>query len=300
MQFIATGDTPAFEYVKPSIEGLPTPEFENYTYPADLYYTVNTKAMVKDVEYLDQTENATKKWDVIRGAYTEGAITASTRSVIMKDQVQYAVGRLDVNVRVKEETIINDNTKDAPQPVSVPAAGYKLTGVLIGGQKQVGWDFTPIDGATEMTIWDNTMASDIYAKQGTDWGGTNYTLALETKAGAAINIALEFENSGNDFCGVDNNLIPAGSKFYLVAKLDPALYNDQHLEQDPEEEWGPTATVINQVIKQDYVTTVNLIIGENSLKKAYNVVPDLRSPKLEFGLSVDLHWRTGLTFEQTF
>ena len=43
-----------------------------------------------------------------------------------------------------------------------------------------------------------------------------------------------------------------------------------------------------------------MIIGKESLKSAYNVIPDLRSPKLEFGLSVNLEWKEGLTFEQTF
>lgn len=295
-----------FEFVSTSVEGLAVPAISNYTYPARLYYTVNTKSMVKDAEYLSTNDNdANDTWAEVKtaGGYTLGPVAATTRSVIMKDQVQYAVGRLDVNVRVKPETIINDNSKEAEQPVTVPTGGYQLTGVLIGGQKQVGWDFTPIDGAPEMTIWDNIMTSTINATQGSDFAGPNRTLALETKANTSINIALEFVNTGNDFCGVDHNVIPAGTKFYLVAQLDPnpnTTYKEQDPENtthDPDDEWNATDNVIKQVIKQDYVTIVNLTIGANSLKKAYNVVPDLRSPKLEFGLSVDLHWRAGITFD---
>ena len=295
-----------FEFVSTSVEGLAVPAISNYTYPARLYYTVNTKSMVKDAEYLSTNDNTTNDtWAKVKtaGGYTQGPVAATTRSVIMKDQVQYAVGRLDVNVRVKPETIINDNSKEAEQPVTVPTGGYELTGVLIGGQKQVGWDFTPIDGAPEMTIWDNIMTSTIKATQGSDFAGPNRTLALETKANTSINIALEFVNTGNDFCGVDHNVIPAGTKFYLVAQLDPnsnTTYKEQDPENttnDPDDTWNATDNVIKQVIKQDYVTIVNLTIGANSLKKAYNVVPDLRSPKLEFGLSVDLHWRTGITFD---
>ena len=107
-----------------------------------------------------------------------------------------------------------------------------------------------------------------------------------------MNIALEFTNTGNDFVGVDNNIIPAGTKFYLVAQLNPAqgkMYAD------------PVATpTLNSVFTQDYITRVKLTINENSLKSAYNVVPDLRSPKLEFGLSVNLEWQNGLVFEQEF
>lgn len=302
VQYKGNSDEAPFEFVTTSVEGLSVPAISNYTYPARLYYTVNTPSMVLDTEYLKTNDNNTNDtWALVKsaGGYTEGPVAASTRSVIMKDQVQYAVGRLDVNVLVKPETIINDNSKDGEQPVSVPSGGYQLTGVLIGGQKQVFWDFTPNNDAEEMTIWDYSMTSDIYAKQGSSWAGPNRTLALETKAGTSINIALEFVNTGNDFCGVDHNLIPAGTKFYLVANLNPNT-NTQYKEQDPETPWNPGTELIKQVIKQDYVTTVNLTIGANSLKSAYNVVPDLRSPKLEFGLSVDLHWRKGITFDVEF
>ena len=297
----------SFEYVTTSVDGLEVPKITNYTYPARLYYTVNTPAMVRDAEYLSGLGDAKTTWDAIKtdGAYTEKAVQASSRSVIMKDQVQYAVGRLDVAVRVMPETIIEDNSKsvsstgtitDAPQPVTVPSGGYKLTGVLIGGQRQVGWDFTPISTAEEMTIWDNVMSGtrDIMAIQQTDYSSINSTLALETAEDTQINIALEFENTGNDFCGIDHNLIPAGTKFYLVANLKP-----QKLAEGGN--WTATGeTGLNQVFKQDYITTALLTINKNSLKSAYNVVPDLRSPKLEFGLSVDLKWREGLTFEIDF
>lgn len=211
----------------------------------------------------------------------------------MTDQVEYAVGRLDVQVRVKPSATITDNAAPISQPVTVPAGGYKLTGVLIGGQKQVDWEFKPITSATEMTIWDNTMDKDIYAKQQSDYSDPNYTLALETvEKGTgetgAVNIALEFENTGNDFCGVDHNLIPAGTKFYLVARLEPG------------QKEAANPNTISQVFKQDYITTAKLTISENSLKNAYNVIPDLRSPKLEFGLSVNLEWKQGITFEQEF
>ena len=287
----------AFDYVNPSVDGLAVPPIDNYTYPARLYYRANTTSMIKASEYLSTLNNSKSTWDAVKtdGAYSEEAIKADTRSVIMKDQVQYAVGRLDVQVRVKPAATIVDNSKDAPQPVTVPGNGYKLTGVLIGGQKQVDWEFLPISDATEMTIWDKVMTTDIYAKQQEDYSAANYTLALETAAAnpsdetsGAVNIALEFENTGNDFCGVEHNVIPAKTKFYLVARLVPGSATQ------------PTGETLNQVFKQDYITTAKLTISEESLKNAYNVVPDLRSPKLEFGLSVDLKWRPGLTFTMDF
>ena len=293
VQYDADATPAAFKYVTASVDGLAVPSIANYTYPASLYYRVNSPSMVRNSEYLTTSANANATWADVTGKYADGAITPLTRSVIIKDQVQYAVGRLDVQVRVKPETIINDNTKDAPQPVTVPNEGYTLTGVLIGGQKQVGWDFKPI-GSAEMTIWDNVTSgsSPIVAKQQADYSAWNHTLALETEDNTSVNIALEFTNTGNDFVGVDNNIIPAGTKFYLVAQLNPAqgkMYDD------------PEATpTLSSVFTQDYITRVKLTINENSLKSAYNVVPDLRSPKLEFGLSVNLEWQNGLVFEQNF
>ena len=306
-----------FQYIDASSEGLST-SVENYTYPARLYYTVKTPAMVKNEEYLSGLTNTITTWDAIKtgGVYSETAISATTRSVIMKDQVQYAVGRLDVAVRVKPSTTIKDsgsgsddpnNAYKNAQPVTIPANGYTLTGVLIGGQKQVGWDFTPISTATSMTIWDGSMTTydddndgtkePIVAKQQAAYSNINSTLALETAAKETVRIALEFTNEGNDFYGIDHNLIPAGTKFYLVAELKPSNDDEEKTnavtgENNPDN--------LNQVFKQDYITTANLTIGETSLQNAYNVIPDLRSPKLEFGLSVDLKWKKGITFETEF
>jgi len=287
-----------FEYVQPSVDGMAVADVAKYTHPARLYYTINTTSMVKNSEYLFTADVAGKTWTQIQGAYTNGAVTTTTQSVIMKDQVQYAVGRLDVQAQVKTGVTILDSgsgvdgaaDKD-PQPVAVPSAGYKLTGVLIGGQKQVDWQFKPVSTATEMTIYDGNMTSTTAAKSGT-FSDINHTLALETAETAAVNIALEFENTGNDFYGVDHKLIPAGSKFYLVAKLTPAAAISGNITGNPEG--------LTQVFKQDYTTIAKLTIGENSLKNAYNIIPDLRSPKLEFGLSVNLEWKAGITFEQEF
>ena len=63
------------------------------------------------------------------------------------------------------------------------------------------------------------------------------------------------------------------------------------------------------MFKQDYVTSANFTIQANTkdastspnqdkgLGAAYNVIPDLRTPALSIGLSVDLTWQSGLTFD---
>ena len=52
-----------------------------------------------------------------------------------------------------------------------------------------------------------------------------------------------------------------------------------------------------RVFIQDYMTTAKFTIGANSLQSAIIAVPDLRSTQISLGLSVDLSWGSGLTFE---
>lgn len=108
----------------------------------------------------------------------------------------------------------------------------------------------------------------------------NRTLVLET-AGAQnekVNFALEFvNNSPNAFQGTDG-IVPVGGKFYLVGQLSATTDHQKVFEQD-----------------HNTIATVTI----NSLKNAYNCVPDLRAPKLELGLSVDLEWQTGLKQDVT-
>ena len=58
---------------------------------------------------------------------------------------------------------------------------------------------------------------------------------------------------------------------------------------------GTAGRTINRVFVQDYTTTANFTIKD--LKKAYVTIPDLRASQLQLGLSVDLSWQSGLTFD---
>ena len=49
---------------------------------------------------------------------------------------------------------------------------------------------------------------------------------------------------------------------------------------------------------QDFITTAHFVIGPNALQAAYVTVPDLRTAKMSFGLSVDLDWKDGLEFNK--
>ena len=279
-------DGGAFAQELATISGVTQTAYNKYMKPAALYYFVNTPAMTDDETHFDAgaTPNyQSVAWNTIvaGGQYTETPVAATTRSVILKNQVNYGVALLESKINAVTASL--HDSKDNIIPVTA-SKNFKVTGILIGGQKNVNWDFTTNTTDDEKTVWDGTPTKNtsVSPSAATE---ANYTLLLETVANTSVTVCLELENNCQDFYGKDGKLIPYGTKFYLVGQLDPQAST------------GVTnPSSINQVFKQDYKTVANFTLGENTLKSAYNVIPDLRTPKLEFGLSVDLTWQTGLTF----
>lgn len=264
--------------------GLDPANLNYYVYPASLWYTSNTRIKTHNTSLLDNYTGAAS-WQSILGAYTydNSSVSSKTRSIALKDTVQYAVARLDVKVKFKEGTTLIDNDPVATNnSVSNPTGGYPLTAVLVGGQKNVGFDFTQGTYAGTntfvYTIYDKVMTNTI-TYDASAYSDPNSTLVLETPANTDEYIALEFTNtSTKDFYGVDG-IVPVGGKFYLVGQLSAALATETE----------------NKVFKQDYTTTVRVAIKD--LKSAYVTIPDLRAAQLEIGLSVDLHWESGHTYD---
>lgn len=280
--------------------GNVTAKFTDYVYPASLYYYCNsgikTSNSSKQAEY-DKNQD----WSTISGTYSDGtSVGTSTRSVAILDPIQYGVGRLDATVKADAGdagTLYDKNGEE----YKLPDAGFTVTGILIGGQKQVMYDFTTNTSATAYTIYDDITKSQsgIMLTATKTASAPNYTLALETAANEAIYVAVELVNNGAYFQGEDG-VVPTGCKFYLVAQLDPNSATNK------------STVGINQIFKQDYNTIVTFTINKGKSKddpnfpsggnteglgKAYNTIPDLRTPKMELGLSVDLTWQPGLQFD---
>lgn len=261
--------------------GLNTASFDSYIYPAPLCYYVNSTVKTADTEVNLKEEVA---WGTILGNLTGTSVTATTRSIAINDVINYGVGRLDVRVICKEQRI-PDNKDDGHNSsvVDVPTDGFTITGVLIGGQGEVAWNYEPTS-VGKKTIYDKTMPANMAAKYATDFAGatTNYTLAFETVANTNVNVAIEFvNNSTRDFYGKDGEVIPVNGKFYLIG----ALTAKQATETG------------SKVFKQDYNTTAQFSIS--SLKDAYHTLPDLRTPELQLGMSVNLDWTAGHVFDVT-
>ena len=287
-----------------------TGKFADYVYPASLYYVANSGVLTATTSQKDNYDGS-KDWagtGSILAGYTAGkSVQSSTKSVAIVDQIQYAVGRLDTKVTTAAATLY-DRKGDAV--AGTDASRFPITGVLIGGQKPVNYMFHQNTTAAEVTIYDNIVKANagstpFATTTGSDY---NYTLALETAKDQAIYVAVEFlNNSGQDFQGFDG-VVPDGGKFYLVAQLDPKATTGVS---------GYVSGSVDKVFIQDYKTIANFTISagtsntdpswtegtsENTggLGAAYNTIPDLRTPKLELGLSVNLAWQAGLTFTHTF
>lgn len=280
---------------------IDTTPLTNYVYPAALYYRANSTIGVSDKDKVSEKyEELT--WNQILASTTadgptytwNASVGANTRSIALHDQIQYAVGRLDLSIKAKDGTLydrdgttVNVNTTD----------GFLVSAVLVGGQKDVGYDFTP-KGATSYTIYDNVMNGTIAAKADAAVG-TNHTLVLETAATTQeVKVAVEMTNNTETaFMGKDG-IVPIDGKFYLVGSLKLGTGGNV------------TSGSNNKIFEQDVITKAVLTItqgkaagsladGEKNttgLGAAYNVLPDLTVSNLEVAFSVDLSWQDGLTF----
>lgn len=274
--------------------------YQKICYPAELSYFVNTTTMVSDKDMSNLSEfptcndwiqNTQTAWNE-KTNFSENAVANTTKTVGLKDPVQYSVAVLKSTVRCDAATL-EDNAKqiggsNTDQKIPVPTDGFKVTGILIGGQPaSVDWKYDPV--STESfanTIYDKEMNGSMYAKNEASASNANYTLVFDNKKSdtqSPVYVTIELENnSGQAFYGKDG-IIQKDTKFYLVGQLNP---NKTGLT-------NPNS--VNRVFVQDYVTTANFNI--TTLKEAYNCIPDLRTSGINVGLAVDLDWKSGITFD---
>lgn len=309
-QFAYTRDA-----VAPNLSDGPTPSY--YTYPAALWYYVNTPIKASD-DIKSPEYDAESNWkSVIDNVYSAAGneVTATTQSVALEKPAQYGVGRLQLNIKMGEGKFFDRKGKQ----VDI-SAGWTLKGVLIGGQNSVGYNFAT-KGNENVTIYDCTVPAGITVKPNTTTT-FNHTLALETKKDQKVKIALEFVNNGPAFVGKDG-VIHSGATFYMVATLDPTTAT------------GYVDGEKDKIFIQDHVTkvTVNIHNGvkytpgtdpgdpdpddpdnpphddtdpdnpgpgtpyEDGPGNGENGDPDLSSDTVELGTSVDLEWQEGLSLE---
>ena len=301
-------------------------DYTKICYPAELSYFVSTPAMISDSEinavgsespklpsyddWLKSTWTSATAFSDASDANSNG-VTSKTKSVALKDPVQYSVACLKTGVKCSSNNL-TDNAKEITkdynsaaiedQSITVPNDGYKLRAILIGGQPaSVNWDFYAANTANfDHTIYDKDLnvtnsetGGEKYMSVTTSSSSNyNYTLVLDNKNSnttnttqPAVYVTLEFENNGDAFYGADG-LVPKNGRFYLVGKLDPSATSGVTKPEDSR---------LDRVFVQDHTTTANFTI--KNLKNAYNCIPDLRAAGVNVGLAVDLSWQEGITFD---
>ena len=329
-------DKKIFEYVTDystaSVGGSSGFTVESYYYPAELLYFGNSPLRVSGTEHKEPTyPNGVGNWkdntkwsaDWLNNSH----VVSTTRSVAMRNNINYGSALLKTTVGYKSATLKDNNhaiqkakdpsigNNDEPDKViTVSGTSFQLVGLVIGGQyKKVGWDFTPkTSDNTQGYIYDKAIpdgAEGIPAYNETTPAASapNYTLVFDNYKAEDpqdnVYVALELKNStGQAFYG-KHNLIRNGDTFYLVGKLDPTNKAWNALAQASSDHPLPpyntdgTSKEIVRVFMQDFMTTANFWFNENSLHEALLTVPDLRHSSLTLGLSVDMSWSTGITFD---
>jgi len=312
-----------FEYNRdPLAPNLNAPDPTVYSYPAALWYYVNTPIKASNDLELEDAEAGASSWNEVITNYYDGAdseVTDNTQSVALEKPAQYGVGRLQLNIKMGDTKFFDHKGKQVDL-----SAGWTLKGVLIGGQNSVGYDFTS-KGNENITIYDRDVVSGIVVKPNVTTTVT-HTLALESKANQKVKIALELVNNGPAFVGKDG-VIHTGATFYMTATLDP------------EKATNYSAGTLDKIFMQDHVTKVTITIKSGTkytpgttpgepdpddpdnpphsdtdpddpdpdpdVPGPYddgpgggeNGDPDLTSDTVELGTSVDLEWQEGLMLE---
>ena len=194
----------------------------------------------------------------ISALWKVGHVESNTKSVAMKNNINYGVALLETRVKYGAATIYDNNQHFHPEEtnkaINTTSNPFTLTGIIIGNQpKMVGWNYTapvvPADtddtNMTKSSNWSSLVYDKIStaSSAGVDISPAgsstpavaDYTLLLDnytmgwTSGGASstgaqidqsnVFVALEFKNNGDNFWA-QNNMVRKGGTFYIIGKLE--------------------------------------------------------------------------------
>ena len=283
LRFVQKEDgTWGFVPQRESTSAVPISGMTRYAYPPELYYYGNSRIKTSNEEVLPSAY--TGSWEnSVSTLYDDGdAVSNNTQAVAIVDPMDYAVAQLKATVKA------NATLKDAANPATEITVGentFPITGLIVSGQHPVGFDFRPetTDDGTdrECFVYDRylpTSEGSLYLKS--TESKAFRTLLLQTKEKENVTLILEVENkSGQDFMG-KNGIVFKDTKFYLVGKVQPLT--------PTEEDDAETLDLKKRVFTQDHTTTMGLSV--QTLKNAYNVMPNIQSGRLEVSVEVQIKW----------
>ena len=246
-----------------------------YTYPAELWYYVNSTIKTSEKEVGLTKYQQTSNWNTLLAEYDEESVAVTTKSAAVVEPLQYGVARLQMTLNRIQGELTDSKYQNVPYG---SAANLPLTAVIIGGQHTVGFDFKPMEPQSNVDarfIYDSVVGEP----DNTTGKYTVNTLVFQTYDEEKVPVILEFENkTGQKFTGKDGVIYP-DTKFYLIGEIDPA---------DGTKQEGASDAVTGRVFTQDYTTVVTMTV--TSLENAYSCMPDLLSPRLEVGVQVQTKW----------
>lgn len=250
---------------------------DRFAYPAELYYYGNSRIYTSNIDKREESYT-NREWSEVLAdyEYPNSTVRSSTQAVAIKDPLQYGVAHLQIALKKTGTSVLKDARGNN---VPVGDTNFPLTGIIVGGQLPVGFDFSPntsypvySEGDVKF-IYDNQLPT-LYLSSSADATEVTNTLVLQSYDHQKVPVLLEFiNNSGVDFKGQDG-IVYQGTKFYLAGEVDPA------------DGTGGDTSAVGRVFTQDHTTTLNMKV--TSLAKAYNVVPNLLAPRLELGIQLVL------------
>ena len=250
-----------------------------FVYPPALYYFVESGIWTSNSKVtFDQYENRSNwKGDDNTAVQTlfpaGGTVMTNTKTVAIADPLQYAVAHLTMGIKAGATSLPYETGNEDKIDISK----LTLKGVIIGGQRSVGYDFKPISNS----LYDVNFVYDSQVSGALNTAGDTYhTLVLQSYDGEDVNIILEFEYSAEATTGFKclNGYVYPGTRFYLVGELKATAFKEGTGDE----------TSRGRVFTQDYTTTINMTV--QSLEKAYNVLPSLLSSSLEIGVMITPQW----------
>lgn len=237
----------------------------SYCYPPRLWYyansTISTAASDKSGSYTSENEH----WNDILDEYLYGkTVSGSTESVALDQPMQFSCGLLIADV-VATSDVLDDGDGDPATTITLTDDTFPITGVIVGSQQRLNFDFTPA-GGQNFFLYDDCITGLVLP---TDTPAGFRTFVSQTPDNEDVYLCLELRNdSGQTFVGLDGLILP-GSKFYLVGCID--LGEGQSC-----------------VFRQDCTTTVHCRIS--SLANARNAIPNLEQVNIALGIQISVNW----------
>lgn len=252
-QFSYVKDIPAYGFEKSTFN------ISNYCYPPELMYYGNSSIRTNiESKTSNDYPSSVSAWDSEgmqwSGWTKNAAVTSSTRSVAMVNNINYGTALLCSNVKYSSGIeVLKDNNAalhkgESDHDIPIDAGeGFLVTGIIVGGQASVvGWDYTrrPDDGGYAGMSYseaEKKFTGVSFDKNGFDkmvydrvingykvghstkpiytmvWDNYNHLAAADQQDDVYIGIEL-YNLTGYDFWG-EMNLVRNGSVFYLLGKM---------------------------------------------------------------------------------